>query len=98
MMSKQEAVGAIAEVDPFVTAHPRTNEVEQLEAMDYELAAPMFPRLLVDVMLPALPWYGRRKQDQAAMRHHIGNEIIGAALVEMLGNFQRLHQIEPPSE
>src|SRR5262249_38287632 len=97
-MGKEEAIEAIAEVDALVVADTRANEVEKLELMRGKLSAPVFPRLLVDVVLSPLTRYRCRKQDQGAVSYQIGDKRIGAAGIEMFRHFEALHQVELPPE
>lgn len=95
----QQGIEAIPERHGRIGQQMRANGVERAIAVRGELGPPIVQRLLVDVVLAALPWRRGGKQDHpAGMRDQVGDELVGMVLADVLGHFQRLHQIEAPPQ
>ena len=93
-MRVDKDVVSVPEIDGAVRRQAWPQEIEQLIAACGKLCLPILRRLLVDMVLTALAWRSRRKQDQSTVPYQAVDELVGGLLGDVLGHFEALDKVE----
>src|SRR5260370_314743 len=96
LLAKQEKILAVPELHPLITPNPTAEEVARNIAVSAKVDGPEFKPLLIYVVGPSLIRECRRKQNEIAQFHQIGDEGLRPIKGQVLGNSNRYREPKSP--